>query len=354
MCESGLNPSIIKKAAKILKDGGTIIVPTDTVYEILIQAKSGKEEVISRLKQTSPKTIEIFLSKKEDVLKYAIVHSQIEKEILNKLLPGRLTLILSKKNNSFFPWEKIRIRIPADSSLRALVEEVGSPLYATSANISEKEIPEFDELKKMFKGKVDLIVKGSPLGIPSTVIRVFKEKVLVEREGALSIWEIKRILKKEIKLAENITPSVLIVCSGNTCRSPMAMGFLKNKAQWLQITTAGTVADSGTSPHPYVLEELFKRGIDISHHRSQLLKKEHLKEATLVLVMAKKHYSFIKERWKEFINKVFMFTGFPEPYPAGKDVLDPIGKGKEVHSKVAEIIETHIPIIVKEIESLKL
>jgi protein-tyrosine phosphatase len=117
--------------------------------------------------------------------------------------------------------------------------------------------------------------------------------------------------------------SILVVCAGNICRSPMAEGLLKQKFPDRKISSAGL---EGLIDHPadlLAVETMSELGIDISMHLGRLLDQEMLVHADLVLAMSAQQVSSIEERWGFSRGKVFRFChwsreNIPDPYRKGR------------------------------------
>ncbi|AEF18201.1 protein tyrosine phosphatase [Thermoanaerobacterium xylanolyticum LX-11] len=144
---------------------------------------------------------------------------------------------------------------------------------------------------------------------------------------------------------------VLFVCTGNTCRSSMAEGIFNHIAREKGLShvaeSAGTMTYDGlpaTDEAIRVLKE--KYGIDISNHKSRLIKEEHIKDADLVLTMTEAQREFILKRHPEFADKVFTLNEF-----AGQkgDIEDPFGRGIDVYKKTAEEIYASIMRIIEKL-----
>lgn len=182
---------VIKTARSILKRGGTVIYPTDTLYGLGANAFDEKAvKKVFKIKQRSlHKPISICVSKIEDIKEIAYMDEKIENQI-RKLFPGPFTVILKKKEN--IPLiltadsEKIGIRIPDNKICREISREF--PITTTSANISGEKIPDSpDEIIEQLDERVDLIIDAGVYKdkIHSTVIdmTVFPPKIL--RYGAV-------------------------------------------------------------------------------------------------------------------------------------------------------------------------
>ena len=135
---------------------------------------------------------------------------------------------------------------------------------------------------------------------------------------------------------------ILVVCTGNICRSPMAEGMLKKElpdrfAGRVAISSAGTHALHGNMAQPFAIEVMRGLGVDISRHRARQLSGAQVRSSDLVLVMEKFHLRLVRVRSMLSPVKVRMLTAYednPEPY----DVPDPMGKGIAAYEASAAII----------------
>ncbi len=137
---------------------------------------------------------------------------------------------------------------------------------------------------------------------------------------------------------------ILFVCTGNTCRSPMAEGFLKKMAREnrlpLEVQSAGLAAFAGVPPTSEAVQACRERGIDISGHLSQPLSKALALESDLILTMTVRHKEMIAKKMPELGPKVSLFSEFAG---AGvKDVEDPVGQPLEVYRQVLSQMEDYL------------
>lgn len=119
--------------------------------------------------------------------------------------------------------------------------------------------------------------------------------------------------------------TVLFVCTANICRSPMAMGLLRQKVgfadDW-RIESAGTWSISGEPPAWNSLLVLAQRGIDIRDHRSRPVSRDLLKEFQLILVMEAGHKEALRVEFPEVADRVYLLS---EMVGNSYDIPDPMG-----------------------------
>ncbi|MFQ5792767.1 MAG: low molecular weight protein arginine phosphatase [Acidobacteriota bacterium] len=146
---------------------------------------------------------------------------------------------------------------------------------------------------------------------------------------------------------------MLFVCTGNTCRSPMAVGLLKKMfgPDTFRILSAGTGAAEGLQPSRYAMEVMRDEDVDISDHRSRVLHADLLEEADKVLVMAESHRRQIADWFKSYASKTRLLREF-DPVrddPDYPNVPDPIGLGKDAYIKCKDMIERSLERAIKEL-----
>lgn len=193
----------IDEIRKILERGGVGIIPTDTVYGLCVNAlnKNSIKRIYKIKKRDINKPLVLFVKNRDEIEKYGIVND-LSKKIINKYMPGEITIVLRKKDPFFSislkKFDTIGIRIPNDIFIINLLNSISFPLATTSANISGEKTPkDVEGLKRIFNGVVDFIVDGGELGeVPSTVIEVIDENINILREGKIKKEEILSILKE--------------------------------------------------------------------------------------------------------------------------------------------------------------
>jgi L-threonylcarbamoyladenylate synthase len=187
---------VIEKVIKFIKEGKVIVFPTDTVYGLIANAtdKKAVEKIFKIKKRKKEKEIPIFVKDLKMAKKLARIEKS-EEEFLKKVWPGKVTVILKKKNQG-----KIGLRIPKYRLVNLLLEKLKKPLTGTSANISGR--PASTEIKKIIKQfenqkiKPDLIVDAGNLkpAKPSTVIDLTTQRPKIQRKGEISKRELLKLL----------------------------------------------------------------------------------------------------------------------------------------------------------------
>ncbi len=146
---------------------------------------------------------------------------------------------------------------------------------------------------------------------------------------------------------------ILFVCSGNSCRSPLAEGLLRIKLpsrlhDEVVVKSAGTLGIDGSPAARYSVELVQEMGGDISNHRSRGVTEELMRETDLILAMAAEHVDYLHEEFPQYRENIFLLKRFGRA--AGEantddsddDIFDPVGSSKETYRLCAEIIDEEL------------
>ncbi len=169
----------------------------------------------------------------------------------------------------------------------------------------------------------------------------------IDRVGVTTVVRVDgnrcEILREGLMTAENLSSStsytVLIVCTGNTCRSPMAESLLKDKlkaqveSMTFRIVSAGVAAQPGGPASEGALQAMKERGLSLDDHQSRSISQSLLERSDLILTMTSNHRQAILSRWPHVSSKVFCLA------PAGSDISDPYGGPIEAYRKCADRID---------------
>lgn len=192
------NEAEIAKAVKVLRDGGIVIYPTDTVYALGCDALNVRAvERICQIKGINPQKVNLSIICRELswVSEYAKL-SNLYFKLLKRNLPGAFTFILPTSSSLpkiYKNRKTVGIRIPDNAITLALVEALGNPLLTTSVAVDEEE-PEYgtdpELIAERYESVADLIIDGGEGGaIPSTTVDCTGDEPVILREGKGELQE---------------------------------------------------------------------------------------------------------------------------------------------------------------------
>lgn len=197
----------LKEVANIIKNGGVVVFPTETVYGIGVNAYS--ESAVKKLyeikKRNYNKPISLLISNFNMINDVAKDITKLEYALINEFFPGPLTVILKKKD--IVPdivtsnGDTVGVRMSTNEIALRLIEYAGVPIATTSCNISGEESKvELADIIEVFDNKVDCYIDGgkSKIGIGSTVVNLVDNKPEILREGVISKEQIIEVCNKYI------------------------------------------------------------------------------------------------------------------------------------------------------------
>lgn len=146
---------------------------------------------------------------------------------------------------------------------------------------------------------------------------------------------------------------ILFVCSGNTCRSPMAAAIFNHFAErsqvgWLAVS-AGMATESGLPVTPIAKEVLAEAGINLEDHRSRQLEERMIKEAEIVLTMTATQRDLLQIYYPKTAEKIYTVYEF---IGSTDDVMDPFGGDKQIYRETAESLIFVMPKIVEKLKEI--
>ena len=330
----------ISHAAHLLAAGELVAFPTETVYGL--GADSRNPKAIARLREVKGRPEE----KPFSLLVPSVAHAQTAagglSRVAHKLArlywPGPLTMIVPTPDG-----KTIGLRLPDHPVARALLARCGFPLSTPSANRTGTAEPLTGrQVHQAFDGQIAAILDGGPAaqGRPSAVVRVENENITVQRQGVIP----------ENELVEVASPTVLYVCTGNTCRSPMAQGFCQLWAQpqppgtlpW-HVLSAGTSANDGERADALAAEAMREKHVDISRHRTRSLNLTLLDSADWIYTMTHAQRDSILALVPSCADRVKLLS------PNQTDIMDPVSRSldcyRQVRDQIAACVRTmlHLP-----------
>jgi len=195
----------IQAALKILRAGGLVAFPTDTVYGVGALAFDGKavESIYVAKMRPIEKAIPVLIADAADMEKVGMDIPEVAYQLAARFWPGPLTCLIPKQPtlpNSVSATETVGVRVPDHEVARALLRAAG-PMAVTSANISGQPSPSTaQEVFNQLGGRIDLIIDGGtpPGGVPSTLVDCTGQDLKILREGPITLEEIRQKLSSPI------------------------------------------------------------------------------------------------------------------------------------------------------------
>ncbi len=351
----------VRKAGEVLRSGGLVALPTETVYGIA--ASADNSDAVARLRklkgQRSHGPFTVHIGRHSEAERFLNRASGLERRLISRCWPGPLTLIFDVPDPSRSPITEgrdaavisrvyssdpagggptIGLRYPDCPVTCDTIVESQCVIVASSANRSGQSPPtDAEGVLALLGSDVDLLLDGGPTkyGGASTIARVRDHQAEIIRQGVLE----ERTLRK---LA---TTNILLVCTGNTCRSPMAAGLLKAllaEALGIEVTelekkgyktsSAGTATVSGWSATPEAVAAMKEKDIDISDHRSTALTSEMVEQAQVILAMTRGHHAAVLRLGSGNEERCSLVS-------AGRDIADPMGGDLSVYKSCRDQIE---------------
>ena len=194
----------IEEGIEIIRKGGVVVFPTDTVYGLGAGAYiESAIERIFKVKQRPPEmALPILISSVAQVHEIALDVPSYGWRLIKEFFPGGLTLVVFRgravKDIITGGGDTVAIRMPDHPVPVALIRGSGMPIVGTSANLSgQSNLLTMEGIREQIGGKVDLIIEGgpAPLGTESTVVDVTGEFPVILREGAISRSELERVIQ---------------------------------------------------------------------------------------------------------------------------------------------------------------
>ncbi len=350
---------MVHRAVQALAEGHVIAVPTETVYGL---AASGLDaDAVSRLvalkgrNQTDP--LALALRSSDAVWDFACQLSPLAQRLARRCWPGPLTLVLpcdspesaltqlpeGVRKYVLAPDGCVGFRVVAHRVFETLHQFVAAPIVLTSANVSgQPPATNADAVLTQFADDLPLILSDGPSRYAgaSTVVRVRGNEYEILREGAIERAALRQFVK----------PIVAVVCTGNTCRSPMAEVMLRERFRQktgredaVLVVSAGVSAMPGGGAAQQAVEAMSERGLDLTGHSSRPLDERLVELADLILTMTNQHREAIITRWPAAAGRVHTLMR------DGGDVSDPIGAPPEVYLACADQIDQELAAWVEEL-----
>ncbi|MEW6070037.1 MAG: L-threonylcarbamoyladenylate synthase [Candidatus Thermoplasmatota archaeon] len=284
----------IRIAADIIKRGGTVAFPTETVYGLGANALSSRAvlKIFKAKKRPADNPIIVHVCNKNDIYKLAERVPKEAEELIAKFWPGALTLLLKK--SKLVPYtttgglDTVCIRMPSHLIAQALIKLSKTPIAAPSANLAGKPSPTTAQhVIQDLKGRIDAVIDGgaTKIGVESTVLDLTAKIPTILRPGGVSLEELKKVLnvvkvhelaKAEVELetAVALSPGMKYRHYAPKAEMILVEGSKEKMIRKLQVLAAkyknkklGILSFTG---YPYKAEKLIFLGKDLEKAAERL------------------------------------------------------------------------------------
>jgi protein-tyrosine phosphatase len=360
--ETGDYEAQVQQGAKLLADGGVVVMPTETVYgaaaAITHERGRARLRALRGNSGSDGKPFTVHLAYRNEAERYLGNVSDLGRRMMTKLWPGPVALVfevaperqkevsnsLKLSPGDLYADDLITLRCPDHIVATDLLAQVPAPVALTLVNVRMPK-PNWQELD----AKVDLVFDAGPTRFskPSTILRVRENNYEIVREGIYDHRIIERLLRT----------TILFVCSGNTCRSAMSEALARRllseklhvredelESKGYSVISAGSFALPGSRATPQGVEAVKQFGADLSKHRSRLLSVELIHQADAIYTMSRNHAQAVVALVPAAAEKTFTLD--PEA-----DIEDPIGGDVSLYDELAKKLQE---LIRKRLEERKM
>jgi tRNA threonylcarbamoyl adenosine modification protein (Sua5/YciO/YrdC/YwlC family) len=345
---------VVHRAVQTLAEGKLVVFPTETVYGLAASARRGDgvQRIYEAKGRSENAPLALAIRSVEDALDYAPTLGLKARRLARRCWPGPITLVVkhgeeeglirqlpAEVRSAVAPNGEVGLRVPAHAAVLDVLHMLAGPIALTSANQSgQPDAVTAEAALQNLGSHVGLVLDDGPCryGQPSTVVRASDDSYECLREGVVPCSALERLASMLI----------VIVCTGNTCRSPMAEALLRQlvaeklgckpeetEQRGVVVMSAGVSASPGGVAAPEAVEVMRQRGLDLSRHESQPLSDKLVRHADVILALTNAHRQAIIRRWPEAASRTVVLR-----VDRG-DIEDPIGGPAEVYTQCALQIE---------------
>ncbi|MEL7337773.1 MAG: L-threonylcarbamoyladenylate synthase, partial [Planctomycetota bacterium] len=289
----------VHRAVQVLQEGFPVAVPTETVFGLAANALD--ENAVQRLidlKGRAPDApFTLAVNGLDAAMDYLCEISPLAQRLAKRCWPGPITLVLpcdtaqsainrlpeSVRQHVVGPDGMVGFRVVSHRLVQQMHEYLPGPMVLTSANKSgQPPATSAAEITQQLGDGLPLIIDDGPprYGGPSTVVRVDGHRYKTLREGVIEPAALKQFAK----------PFIAIVCTGNTCRSPMGEALLRDhlakkfgQEDAIRVISAGVAAMPGSGASMESVQVMGQRGLDLTGHISRPLDDQLISLADMVL-----------------------------------------------------------------------
>ncbi len=349
---------VVHRAVACLAQGGVVGLPTESSYGVVASALD--PGAIDRLRGmgrsgglTEARRPTLFLKGPGEVDDWARVATEAGRRLARRAWPGPVTLVFPEAEGGLtgrldgsvrsflIGADRIALRSPSHRMAREIVRLLPGPLIEAdpAAVFGDRRASGVDDLDGLDGLDMLLDVGPTQLGGPSTVVEVGDEGWAVRDRGVVPDEAVAR-------MAGTI---FLFICTGNTCRSPMAEALCKSLiakrlgcgseglvGRGYVVLSAGVSAMDGVPAAPNAIEVVRARGGCLDDHVSRRVAPELVRHADHIFAMTGDHLDALLDQVPEVAARARLLD------PLGDDIADPVGLDHETYRRTARDIEGHL------------
>lgn len=355
---------VVHRAVQALAEGKIVGFPTETVYVAAASARDAAAVCrLGELRGAANQPLTLVIRSVEEALDYAPGLSSLAMRLMRRCWPGPVALELPDATDEsvlrrlppvvqqrITPNGHMRLRVPGHTLLASVLRLVSGPLVMTAGRNGEGHgAATAKEMLERFGSQLDLVLDEGRCryGQAASVVRIHGRELQIVRNGVVSDVNVRR-------LASWIA---ILVCTGNTCRSPMAEALLKKRLadklgcgidnleeRGVMVMSAGLAASPGGRAAEEAIKVMHARGLDLRLHESQPLGERLARYADLILTMTRGHRDAILSQWPEAAARTHVLAR------NRGDVADPIGGPHDLYQRCAEQIDGFLEEWVEELD----
>jgi protein-tyrosine phosphatase len=358
---------VIHLAVQALAEGHLVAFPSDVHYMVVASAlrPTAVNKLGSKSHSGQRSTLSqacLMLRSADEVLDYVPDVSPVAIRLANRGWPGPLDILVKNghatslttqleqtiQEKIYTQDQYLALSIPRHESLEQVIRLSAGPMLVAPAFRNANG--DFAAEAQHVSSSVALAIDGGTISNPgqTTIVRVDGSNCTIEREGRLS--------EQQLTMMSQFT--IALVCTGNTCRSPMAAAILNSKLKRrfsdkfqngsfapIVACSAGVAASSGDPASSGAIAAMENIGLDLRKHQSQPASPSLLDRADLILTMTHNHRQNLLSRWPYLVSKTFGLA------PDQMDVSDPFGGPVEVYEACAKKIDQYLDAWVEKLDA---